>query len=82
MATSTAIWGDQLTADESAQLERWSGTIPQARPDVLVVRGGILGVATAAAVRRAGVGSVLLIEAGRLGSRASGGAAGAAAAAP
>jgi glycine/D-amino acid oxidase-like deaminating enzyme len=41
-----------------------------------VVGGGILGMAAAAAVRRAGVGSVLLIEASRLGSRASGGAAG------
>jgi glycine oxidase len=41
-----------------------------------VVGGGIVGVATAAACHAAGLGSVLLIEAGRLGSGATGGAAG------
>jgi glycine oxidase len=76
MATGTAVWHDQLTADESAQLGRGAGTIPQPRPDVLVVGGGIVGVATAAACHRAGAGSALLIEAGRLGSGATGGAAG------
>jgi glycine oxidase len=76
VAVGTAVWGDQLTADESAQLARRSTVIAQARPDVLVVGGGIVGVATAAACHRAGAGSVLLIEAGRLGSGASGGAAG------
>jgi NADPH-dependent 2,4-dienoyl-CoA reductase/sulfur reductase-like enzyme len=68
MATGTAIWGDQLTANESAQLIRGGGTIPLPRPDVLLVGGGIVGVATAAALHRAGAGSVLLIEAGRLGA--------------
>ena len=76
MATDAAVWGDQLTEDESAQLGRGAGVIGQSRPDVLVVGGGIVGVATAAALYRAGAGSVLLIEAGRLGSGASGGAAG------
>jgi glycine/D-amino acid oxidase-like deaminating enzyme len=76
MATGPAIWGDQLTANEPAQLMRGGRTIPLPRPDVLVVGGGIVGVATAAALHRAGAGSVLLIEAGRLGSGASGGAAG------
>jgi predicted NAD/FAD-dependent oxidoreductase len=37
------------------------------RPDVLVVGGEILGVSASVAVRAAGAGSVLLIEAGRLG---------------
>ena len=46
------------------------------RPDVLVVGGGILGVATAVACRDAGLGSVTLIEADRLGAGATGGAAG------
>ena len=41
MATGTASWGDQLTANESAQLMRGGGTIPLPRPDVLVVGGGI-----------------------------------------
>src|SRR5260370_29396988 len=76
MATGTAVWYDQLTADESAQLVRGAGVTAQPRPDVLVVGGGIVGVATAAACHLAGAGSVLLIEAGRLGSGATGGAAG------
>ena len=42
MATGTAISGDQLTANESAQLMRGGGTIPLPRPDVLVVGGGIV----------------------------------------
>jgi glycine/D-amino acid oxidase-like deaminating enzyme len=76
MPTGTTVWPDQLTADESAQLARDHGVITQPRPDVLVVGGGMVGVATAAACHRAGAGSVLLVEAGTLGSGATGGAAG------
>ena len=76
MAAGTAVWRDQLTADESAQLGRGAGVITPPRPDVLVVGGGIVGVATAASCYQAGAGSVLLIEAGTLGSGATGGAAG------
>ena len=76
MVAETPIWRDRLTAEERAQLGRGAGTISQSRPDVLVVGGGIAGVATAAACHDAGLGSVLLIEAGRLGSGATGGAAG------
>jgi len=47
-----------------------------ARPDVLVVGGGILGVCIAAACAEADLGSVLLIETGRLGAGATGGATG------
>jgi glycine oxidase len=72
----TAVWRDELTAAERAQLGRGPGDIRQPRPDVLVVGGGIVGVATAAACHEAGLGSVLVIEAGRLGSGATGGAAG------
>jgi len=72
----TAIWLAQLTAAERAELGRGAGTIPQSHPDLLVVGGGIAGVATAAACHQAGLGSVLLIEAGHLGSGATGGAAG------
>ena len=46
------------------------------RPDILVVGGGILGVATAAACHQADLGSVLLIETGWLGAGATGGATG------
>ena len=49
---------------------------PIRRPDVLVVGGGIVGVATALACHEAGLGSVLLIETGRLGTGATGGATG------
>src|SRR5712691_13053669 len=76
MVAGTAVWRDELTAEEFAQLVRGEGVIAQPRPDVLVVGGGIVGVATAAACHAGGVGSVLLIEAGRLGSGATGGAAG------
>jgi glycine oxidase len=76
MTVGTAIWGDQLTTQERAELGRGPGAIPDPRPDLLVVGGGILGVATAAACHEAGLGSVLLIEAGRLGAGATGGATG------
>ena len=76
MPAGTAVWRDQLTADESTQLVRGAGVIAQPRPDVLVVGGGMVGVATAASCYQAGAGSVLLIEAGTLGSGATGGAAG------
>src|SRR5215468_584668 len=76
MVAETPIWRDRLTTEERAQLGRGAGTISLSRPDILVVGGGIAGVATAAACHDAGLGSVLLIEAGRLGSGATGGAAG------
>jgi glycine/D-amino acid oxidase-like deaminating enzyme len=76
MTTGRAIWRDQLTAGERAALGRGAGVIPEPRPDVLVVGGGIVGAATAVACYEAGLGSVLLIEAGQLGSGATGGAAG------
>ncbi|HLQ53163.1 MAG TPA: FAD-binding oxidoreductase [Streptosporangiaceae bacterium] len=76
MTASSAIWRDQLTDQERATLGRGDGVIADPRPDVLVVGGGILGVATAAACHDAGLGSVLLIETGHLGAGATGGATG------
>ena len=76
MVAETAVWRDRLTAQERTQLGRGAGVIEEQHPDVLVVGGGIAGIATAAACHAAGLGSVLLIEAGRLGSGATGGAAG------
>jgi glycine oxidase len=76
MVAETAIWRDRLNPAERAQLGRGAGVVELQRPDILVVGGGILGVATAAACHAAGLGSVLLIEAGRLGAGATGGAAG------
>ena len=76
MTAQGAIWRAQLTPAERAALGRADGDIAGARPDVLVVGGGIMGVAAAAACVAAGIGSVLLIETGRLGAGATGGATG------
>ena len=76
MTVTGAIWREQLTAEQRAVLGRDAGTIADPRPDVLVIGGGILGVAIAASVHDAGLGSVQLIEAGRLGAGATGGATG------
>jgi glycine oxidase len=56
-------------------LEAGRGPIDMS-PDVLVVGGGIMGVAAALACERARLGSVQLIEASALGSGATGGSAG------
>ena len=76
MTVTGAIWRDQLTSEQRAVLGRDPGTISSPRPDLLVVGGGMLGVAIAAALHDAGIGSVQLIEAGRLGAGATGGATG------
>jgi glycine/D-amino acid oxidase-like deaminating enzyme len=76
MTVNGAVWRDQLTAPERALLGRADEDVIGSRPDVLVVGGGILGVSTAAACVAAGLGSVLLIETGRLGAGATGGATG------
>jgi glycine oxidase len=76
MTSGRTIWVDQLDAEELSALDPGLPETLERRPDVLVVGGGIIGVATAAACRDAGIGSVLLIEAGRLGAGATGGAAG------
>jgi glycine/D-amino acid oxidase-like deaminating enzyme len=76
MTVTGAIWRDQLTAKERSVLGRADDGVAGTRPDVLVVGGGILGVSTAAACAEAGLGSVLLIETGRLGAGATGGATG------
>ena len=72
----TAIWRDQLTPQERAELGRGVGVIPLTRPDILVVGGGSSGWPPRSPATRLDLGSVLLIEAGRLGSGATGGAAG------
>ncbi|HXZ65092.1 MAG TPA: FAD-binding oxidoreductase [Streptosporangiaceae bacterium] len=76
MTVTGAIWRDQLSADERAVLGRADDGVPGSRPDVLVVGGGIVGVSTAFACADAGLGDVLLIETGRLGAGATGGATG------
>jgi glycine/D-amino acid oxidase-like deaminating enzyme len=76
MTAQGAIWRAQLTEAERAALGRADADVAGARPDVLVVGGGIMGVAAAAACVAAGIDSVLLIETGRLGAGATGGATG------
>lgn len=76
MTVQSAIWRDQLTPEERVALGRGDGQLPITRPDVLVIGGGIMGVTTAAACLELGIRSVLLIETGRLGAGATGGATG------
>jgi glycine/D-amino acid oxidase-like deaminating enzyme len=76
MTVSSAVWRDQLTPDERVALGRGDGQLLLTSPDVLVVGGGIVGVATAAACHESGLGRVMLIDTGRLGAGATGGATG------
>jgi glycine oxidase len=76
-ATSTghSVWLDLLDEAERRQLQPGVPERFERRPDVLVVGGGILGLATAAACVQARLGSVVLIERERLGAGPTGGAA-------
>lgn len=76
MTVGHAVWPDQLDAAERALLRPGVPANLERSPDVLVVGGGILGCATAAACIQAGLGSVVLLERDALGAGASGGAAG------
>jgi glycine oxidase len=76
MTVGHAIWPDQLTEHERAWLRSGVAEHLDHTPDVLIVGGGILGLATAAACVRAGLGSVMVIERDSLGAGTSGGAAG------
>jgi glycine oxidase len=69
-------WPDQLTDDERAALDPGLPDDLHRRPDVLIVGGGIVGLATAVACQRTGLGSVVVVERGQLGSGATGGAGG------
>lgn len=72
----TSPWSEYLSAAEGAALDPGVPEDLPRQPDVLVVGGGILGVATADACAGAGAGSVLLVDKARLGSGATRGAAG------
>jgi glycine oxidase len=76
MTVGLAVWPDQLDATERALLRPGVPAYLERSPDVLVVGGGIVGCATAAACVQAHLGSVVLIEREALGAGASGGAAG------
>lgn len=70
------FWPEELSAQELAALDPGVSDGLNRRPDVLVVGGGVVGVHTAVACERAGLGSVVLIERDRIGSGATGGAGG------
>ncbi len=76
MTVGLALWPEQLCDQERAWLDPGVPRDLDRGPDILVVGGGIVGVATAVACTQAGLGSVVLFEGDRLGSGASGGAAG------
>jgi glycine oxidase len=76
MTVGHALWPDQLGEAERALLQPGVPADLNREPDVLVVGGGMVGCATAAACVRASLGSVVLLERDRLGAGASGGAAG------
>jgi glycine/D-amino acid oxidase-like deaminating enzyme len=70
-----AVWRDTAGADALAALTPGIPTELDRRPDVLVVGGGAVGLATAALCVRAGLGRVTLIERDGLVAGASGKAA-------
>jgi glycine/D-amino acid oxidase-like deaminating enzyme len=76
MTVGHAVWPDQLDDAERARLRPGIPAQIDRSPDVLVVGGGIVGCATAAACVQARLGSVVLLERDVLGAGASGGAAG------
>jgi glycine oxidase len=70
------LWASTVGPADQAALDPGVPADLDRHPEVLVVGGGVIGLATAVFCRRAGVGRVLVIEAGRLAGAASGGAGG------
>jgi glycine oxidase len=71
------LWASTVDPADQAALDPGLPADLDRHPDVLVVGGGVIGLATAVCCRRAGIGRVLVIEAARLAAAASGGAGGA-----
>jgi glycine oxidase len=69
------VWDEALGEDERLVLDPGPTTLDP-KPDVLVVGGGAVGLAAAVMSRRAGLGSVQVIERERCGAGPSGSAAG------
>jgi glycine/D-amino acid oxidase-like deaminating enzyme len=70
------LWSSTVDAADRAALDPGVHDDLDRRPDVLVIGGGVIGLATALFCGRAGLGRVLVIEARHLAAGASGGAAG------
>jgi glycine oxidase len=75
VSSGEPVWRDTAGAGVLAALEPGVPPDFDRRPDVLVVGGGVVGLATAALCSRAGLGRVAVIERERLAARASGRAA-------
>lgn len=73
----TPLWEALVNAADLASLDPGALAKIERRPDVLVIGGGVVGLATAVFCRRLGLGDGLVIERGRLASGPSGSAAGA-----
>jgi glycine oxidase len=71
------VWASTVDPADRAALDPGVPADLDRHPDVLVVGGGVIGLATAVCCRRAGISRVLVIEAARLAAAASGGAGGA-----
>jgi glycine oxidase len=71
------LWASTVDPDDLAALAPGVPADLDRHPEVLVVGGGVIGLATAVYCRRAGTGRVLVIEAARLAAAASGGTGGA-----
>jgi glycine oxidase len=71
------VWASTVDPADRAALDPGMPADLDRHPDVLVVGGGVIGLATAVFCRRAGRRRVLVIEAARLAAAASGGAGGA-----
>jgi glycine/D-amino acid oxidase-like deaminating enzyme len=74
--STEAVWEVAADRGQLAQLDPGVPGELDPRPDVLVVGGGVVGLATAALCRRAGLGRVSLVERGRLAAGPSGRAGG------
>ena len=71
------VWASTVDPADRAALDPGVPADLDRHPEVLVVGGGVIGLATAVFCRRAGIRRVLVIEAARLAGAASGGAGGA-----
>ena len=75
VTTGIPVWRDVVASDALASLQPRLTDDLERRPDVLVVGGGMLGLATAFLCNRAGLGKVVLLERDGLASGPSGRAA-------
>ncbi len=76
MTTRHSLWRDLLDDKDVRALDPGVPDRLPRTPDVLVVGGGIVGVATAVSCQRAGLGTVALVERFTLGAGATSGAGG------